>query len=178
MNKNKLKVDDSKIFSIEKEFLKPLENDWNKWKETADQAIYFEDISTHKKNEIDNILFSLCELKQNYDMINYTNVERKYIHVRCDQLNLKHKSKTLNGKRILQITVTEDWTYSNYVKKIKTKKIKIKKQKTDFCEICDNEKNLEDLYMNWRGLGIYCEDCINNDHELAGLKWESVEDFA
>ena len=130
---------------------------WFNWKIIADK-------SCKSNDKLDRLLFSFCDSDQYIKVFSdKNNIERKYIHNRCDQLGISHKSKTQNGYRILTIQKPTDWTLQQPKAII---------GKLYECQICYQKKS--EVYVHWRGFGPYCEECINDDDELQGYKWEPV----
>ena len=135
---------------------------WSNWKKAADKQInQFNNVN----NRIDEMLFSFCDSNKDIRVFaSSTNTDRKYIHNRCDQLGLLHKSTTRNGNRILTVSKPNNWTLDGVPKQILGKLYE--------CKMCYEEK--AEVFGHWSGQGPYCEECIEADDELQGHKWEPM----
>jgi hypothetical protein len=158
---------------------------WNEWKAKADEVNDFQSIS-----HLDDLIYAYVEDIEMTDHYfgGLTNDERKYIHIRCDQLRLIHKSKTMGTERMLRVKKPTNWILSEPKKVPKRethlgecrecKKYTVPKNALiNFCPDCVycnrcGEKNLTMgvcVYIS----GIYCENCIKDD-DLNGTKWEQI----
>lgn len=124
------------------------------WKKDADKQMPKYKMGNKIINLIDKRIFEFYDSAESKLMLSdYTGVERKYIHGRCDQLGLLHESKDLKGNRVAEIIKPENLVFG--------KVHKITGKKKYYCNSCSCEN--EELFVHWKGLGPYCEDCINDD---------------
>ena len=103
------------------------------------------------------------------------NVSRKYVHKLSSCAGLKTKSIGQDYyEKDMVITKPENYKFdSNSVMDIKTLKNKIPIRMIE-CDMCNMDINIKEALYNYRGIGPLCESCIENDEELAGLKWENI----
>lgn len=52
-----------------------------------------------------------------------------------------------------------------------------KEQWNTSCEGCGTGLDAWQALYNYHGLGPYCQECIDDDDELEGLKWEYKAEF-
>jgi len=129
--------------------------------------------------EIDSKLFHFYDsVDKKIIMHDYSNVERKYIHNRCDQLRLFHHSEnvyTPYAGRVVIVSKPNNFNNSinNSIGEIKEDPRR-KRRKIE-CDLCMNEYDRDELFVHWGGLGPYCEECIEDDEELRGHKWECLD---
>lgn len=92
------------------EYRKKLLNISQKWKQWLVSNPYH---GYYKENlRIDKSLFDLCDSQDAVLHIkNNSNIERRYIHVRCDQLNLEHYTETVFEDNIMTITKKQGVIY-------------------------------------------------------------------
>ena len=126
-------------------------------------------------------------------MENLESVVRLWIHQRARQAGLKSNSSCGRERgyvKTLTLTKPDGWTLPDVPLDIlksspKPKKVnvnaEIRHAKMEAwrttCELCYNTLDAYTALYNWRGIGPYCEDCIEEDANLAGLKWEAKADF-
>ena len=68
-------------------------------------------------------------------------------------------------------------THNPYPKPKKKQKQKHKHKsyfipKTRYCKDCNESSENTELFIHWSGMEPLCQDCIDCDDELSGLKWE------
>lgn len=114
--------------------------------------------------------------------INKTSQERLWIHLRCENLGFKTSSVVVKKKKhwLKDVVVTKpsdwvmDWECANKIIAPKKKVREARRsEQTVCCDECDRELGEDDALYHWSGLGPLCEECIEEDDELAGLKWET-----
>ena len=123
---------------------------------------------------------------QTVDIPDLESIERKWLHLRSESIGLK--SCTHTGT--LRLTKPQGWTLPANpvpvkapIKAAKTwKAIKAEKAKkmalwTTTCEGCSCNLDAYNALYHYSGMGPMCEDCIDADEELYGLKWEAKADF-
>ena len=49
-----------------------------------------------------------------------------------------------------------------------------RKHREKYCDECGETENEVELFEHWGGMGPRCEDCIESDDYMAGLKWEPI----
>ena len=72
------------------------------------------------------------------------------------------------------ITKPENYKFdSNSIMDIKTLNDQIPIRMIE-CDMCGTDINVKEALYNYRGIGPLCENCVESDCELAGLKWENI----
>lgn len=148
-------------------------NTWNKWIEEANKSDCFanECLQPEHYNELDDMLFEMCNAK-GYHELSHTlnNEDRKFMHLRCDQLGINHESKNIGKKkRILTIRIPHDWKLSTPIKIHRPKKPHHKRS----CNECGCDS--EELFVNPFIHGAYCTYCIESIYDPdGGHKWEPL----
>ena len=111
--------------------------------------------------------------------------DRFWIHTRADQLGMFSQSiSNKEDKTVKDIIITKpnSWVFdSKRVVQPKSsaheKKVTVMKSWKTTCDNCSTSLDAYSALYNWRGLGPLCEECIENDDELNGLKWEAKAEF-
>jgi len=124
-----------------------LDNKWKKWLTEANKTI-----NTQKEDlecaSLDKLIFSFLDSK--YDVLklsDYDSDERKYIHMRCDQLNLKHESIDEGENRILVIEKTEDFDI-NIIGQTVTKSYRDSDTRTYECQSCGSSISRSESFVS------------------------------
>jgi len=92
---------------------KHLQNEkWIKWKLAADKFI---GLKSDRYIHLDAELFNFCDSEETEHQINSKNsIEIKYIHLRCEQLNLNHDTYTNNSSKMIIIEKPNDWIFKEF----------------------------------------------------------------
>lgn len=146
-------------------------DEWKIWKMEADKNFENEYIDDNTKLKLDILLFTFCDGDEDrLELARYNNDERKYIHRRGSQLKIKHDSYGPHHNRIIVLTKDVDWTLSG-VGEIKEPVIRRKKY---YCSVCGDDNSNVEIFVH-HSLGFMCEDCVANDSDLEGAKWEECD---
>ena len=142
---------------------------WTNWLKKAEKI----PIQINKKisDRIDLEIFNLCEKISNNKTIIFDDLDnksRKYAHIRCDQLGLKHESCDKNDKRILEIKIPTHWKLKDPIILPRL----IFRHHNLHCSECGADGNDVELFECCFVRGMFCQDCIDADDELDGMKWE------
>jgi hypothetical protein len=117
---------------------------------------------------------------------------RRWVHMRAEQLGLRSKLFK-QGKRFLprlDVDVekpdawVQDWDApaapvalrQTSAPKRKPEPIRHAPDYDDCveCDVCGDDIVRWDALYHWSGMGPLCEECIEDDDELCGLKWEPM----
>lgn len=109
------------------------------------------------------------------------NVERKYIHFISGECGLISNSKGGKENRILYIIRNERWIFDPTKKYFKPHRRRkhvriIHENRLRECGICGGKFNIDNLFVNYTGMGPFCADCIDSDDDLNPHKWECLAD--
>ena len=124
---------------------------------------------------------------QTVDLPGLDSVERKWLHLRAGSIGLKsrtHKRKKL-GLGTLQLSKPPGWTLpTKPLPPVKTPAIALRDARaarkaawTTTCNECSCNLDADNALYHYSGMGPLCEECIEADPELDGLKWEAKSDF-
>jgi hypothetical protein len=108
---------------------------------------------------------------EHLDIPGLTSAQRFWVHTRASQLELV--SATNHDSNLLRVSKpagwSMDWTPS------KTRRLSKKTKKRTACDECGDSLDACQALYNWRGFGPLCEQCVNGDPELEGMKWETLD---
>jgi hypothetical protein len=116
-----------------------------------------------------------------------TGVERKWIHERCGQLRLISRSldndRSFSTLKPVEVQKPDGWTMAwkpqpmqeRGEKRTKPSRSTQMKRWRRSCEECGAELTVDEAMYS--GMGPLCEDCIDDDPELEGMKWEPRSSF-
>lgn len=111
------------------------------------------------------------------------------LHKWCDKLHINHYSTGKKSKRKFNMEKQTDWKWEfgkNPYKEKQKEKLKLEKEnnlkrrKNIRCENCN--KHNSKLYVNYTGIGPYCEECLDileddDGNPLWCHKFESIDDI-
>jgi hypothetical protein len=168
--------------------LKNMDNLWQKFIQVAEKPKSYDKTSC---KTIDNTIRKFIS-NSNEKQITLEKLDsstRYFMHIRSEQLQLEHT--TINRIRHLGdvvVTKPDNWNYTialNNMSAIKYKPDKKKRSdvprgvssrtyyKIKYCDECDCQLNYHTAMYHHSGMGPLCEDCIEDDDYLCGLKWEN-----
>ena len=147
------------------------------------QSLYNALVSSNEEEILENLNWQHRKWIHNYAAIMNVstesfgnNTERKSIKI------TKPSSCTLSDIMIKSPDYTGYEQRQKQLKKKNKQIVKLKKLekmnnwKTECCN-CMMTLGAEEAMYHWSGLGPLCENCIENDPELDGLKWENKSSF-
>jgi hypothetical protein len=139
-------------------------SDFLKWLEKINHGKKSLHYKSDLRNVIDMELYNFCKNTklQNIELTKYDNCARRYIHSRCDQLNIKHESVGPVSDRILRLEKTKDTNTKNINKK------------TYMCDNCGDYYTTDEMFKGVYVRGIYCDDCVEGDSDLEGMKFDPL----
>lgn len=160
---------------------------WMQWLQEAELPV--RPASTRMKN-IDKTLGKfVCESSTENTLTfpRQTGKERLWIHRRCVQLHLRSESTPGQGYiKSVRVTKPEGWTMPTVVKtkfraedrqKTKAKRKEMMSHWSRKCDDCGVELDAWGAMYHHSGTGPLCQQCIDDDEEKSGHKWEAKADF-
>lgn len=115
------------------------------------------------------------------DVKGMTPKERLWLHTRAASIGLK--TETIDrDKGTMRISRPAGWELpASPIEVVKHDKRSERQKRMDAwrteCDECGKELDAYDALYHWSGMGPMCEECINRDIELEGLKWEEKASF-
>ena len=115
---------------------------------------------------------------QTVDLPDLVSLERKWLHMRSESIKLKSRTykRTKLGLGTLQLSKPSGWTLPTKPLQIQTPAMKRAARKAAWrttCNECSCNLDANSALYHYSGMGPLCEECIEADPELDGLKWES-----
>ena len=134
------------------------------WDENYAEAIkkITQGINSPQHIKTEKTLLDFCNSSDGSITLEGNGKYRKYVHERCSQLGLGHKSDNYN--RVV-VSKHMNWTFGppkNFIRR-----------ECGFELICANCGSEEGYFqVGWEvSEGVFCQKCINEDEELNGLDW-------
>lgn len=104
--------------------------------------------------------------------------ERRWLHTRAESLGLR--TETL-ARGTLRVVRPDGWELpASPIETVRPARRGRRMHVADWSDTCDNcgkELQAHEAMYHWSGMGPLCEECIDRDPELAGLKWEDRASF-
>lgn len=110
-----------------------------------------------------------------------TGRQRKWLHVRATSMGLKTETVDRNGYiASVRVSKPDGWALPAEPLPVRTPPGRRRRGRAEWkteCDECGAELDAWSALYHHSGMGPLCDDCIENDDELAGLKWEAKADF-
>lgn len=115
-------------------------------------------------------------------------VRRLWLHRRCGQAGVVSNTHNRHG-RIADVRITKprDYTLAVHDVAFQASHTDMTKQRREErrrqieedlrCDECGATLTFESALYHWSGVGPMCDDCVEADDELCGLKWETLDDL-
>jgi len=170
------------------------------WQKFLDQCSLQHDkrLSKQRVEELTLILFKALDSNEREITIQRLSpAERRWIHERSRATNvvstsLEHTRQ--NDLKDVIINKPENWNFDQIIrsnppenlekllKKDQIRRVRERKTKemeawSTNCEECGSSLSAHEALYHWSGMGPLCEDCVESDDDLCGLKWESKASF-
>lgn len=147
---------------------------------------FIENKLVYHKKPLLNRIYVVIESDDILILKGLTSEERNEIHLLCDNIGLHHQSKQVKKKRHLYIYKPELWLWEfseknpyskpvEYYKKRQNRQTKLDNKKNNmYCCLCGSNGLENELLCSVYIRGLFCDDCIENDEELCGHKFEPI----
>jgi hypothetical protein len=171
---------------LAEERLSKARNAWNDLLSRAGRPLSSSSKSEDFGNKLDDMLcrFALSSA-QTIDFAGLDPAERKWLHMRAGSVGIKsrtHRRKKQLGT--LKLTKPQGWILPKDPLPVVTPAQKAAQAEaarmaswTTECNGCSRVLDAYGALYHYSGMGPMCEDCIEADDELTGLKWEAKADF-
>jgi LPS O-antigen subunit length determinant protein (WzzB/FepE family) len=114
-------------------------------------------------------LIEIKEQKKNIVIKNIDNISRKFIHEIVQKEKMHSRAINRRKENIADLEISyEIFKYKDI------KKPYWRKTWRGECSECSTELTIQEAIFNWRWSSPYCEECVENDEDLNGLKWEKI----
>lgn len=166
------------------------EKDVAEWLAKAIRPAVKNKLQKAKRAELDKkIVAFVCDTQhQSVTWSGHTSRQRAWIHQACACFGLESKSAGEGDHRTITLSKpSADWTLDLTKQPIKLdcsrkkrhrerKAVQMAKWHTQ-CEGCGSELDAYDALYSVRFGGPMCIECVENDEELSGFKWEPKSEF-
>lgn len=150
-------------------------------------------LSENDEKRLAEHLYNALVTKDRYPVIkDQSSAEKRWVHERACALNVQSYSGDGHGERKdVHLIKDRNWTLAaqmtkdvnkNLRRKINKRRAKasaakrMEKWRTE-CYDCGEILGAEEAFYHHSGMGPLCMDCIENDEEYDGLKWECKASF-
>lgn len=115
-------------------------------------------------------LIELKDQKKNVIIKNLDNISRKFIHELVQKEKIHSRAINRRKENIADLEISCEIFKYNGIKKPHWRKTW-----RGECSECSTELTIQEAIFNWRWSSPFCEECVENDEELNGLKWEKID---
>ncbi len=169
--------------------LRALRASWQQWRSRAPAPFSLHSTVQHKLDDAVARLV-LSPARRSDAMPRGDNLDRKWLHLRAQQLGLTTTTVDRSGQwGQVYMSKPAGWVFAadrpvqaapsqgQARSRARASRRERMEAWTTECENCGEELDAYTALYHHSGMGPLCEECVNDDEELEGLKWEPKASF-